>query len=336
MGELGQDHAAAGGPSVRSAPVDAHDLGPALLPALHAACHNKLSDVRWFRTDWQTGGAATAFATFASETGPRDVVIKIPIGPREHRVITTLASSTAPTPRVAASGLELGGYDLAWVVMERFPGVPLSAKLHHDVFEHLAVAAARFQAACAAAMPIEPAKPQHDWDRLIERARECIRANETRIPHAHKWLSELKHVHRALPRLLTLWNSRRTDCWCHGDLHPGNCMERPASSPWGEAGYVLLDFAEVHPGHWVEDAVYMERQFWARPQVMGETKPVTLMAKARRDLGLDTSDDYGQIANVRRVLMAATTPAFLEREGHPSYLEASLHVLERTMPMLVK
>lgn len=335
MGETGQERSVAG---VRAGSADAHDLGPILLPAIQRACDQRLTDVRWFRTDWQTGGAATAFANFAGEEGqpPRQVVIKIPIGPREHRVLGTLAEHDAPTPRVARGGVALNGYDLAWVVMERFPGDPLSARVHHDVFDHLALAGARFHAACARCMPIEPAPAGHDWERLIDRARECVRANAATIPSAPQWLAELKHVHRVLPRVLALWSTRAINTWCHGDLHAGNCMERPAGSPWGPAGYALLDFAEVHPGHWVEDAVYMERQFWARPQILGGAKPVSLMAKARRDLGLDTSDDYGMLANVRRLLMAATTPAFLEREGHPAMMSATLEVLSRVLPQVAR
>lgn len=334
MGDLGQDQHQSGAQGVG---FDAHDLGPALLPALQQACNHRLSDVRWFRTDWQTGGAATAFAHFACDDGvTRDVVVKVPVGPKEHRFLSSLARVQAPTPRVAAGGLELNGYDFAWIIMERFPGDPLSARLHSDVFEHLAVAAARFHAAASEAFAIERAGPGLEWERLILRGLEYIRANNDWVPHASDWIEALKTSHKALPQLLSIWNSRRINTWCHGDLHPGNCMERHAGSTWGTPAYVLLDFAEVHPGHWVEDAVYMERIFWARPKFLGGIKPVTLMAQARRELGLDVSDDYGLIANVRRVLMAATTPAFMEREGHPAHLSATLDVLRRVLPQVVR
>ena len=61
-----------------------------------------------------------------------------------------------------------------------------------------------------------------------------------------------------------------------------------------------------------------------------------MLAKARRAAGLDCSDDYGRLANVRRVLMAATSPAFLKREGHPAYLAAALEVIERLLPQVAR
>ncbi|MDX2115189.1 MAG: aminoglycoside phosphotransferase family protein [Planctomycetota bacterium] len=320
-----------GRPAAEPGAHDAHDLGPQLQPALLSACGGCLCDVRWFRTDWQRGGAATGYGRFSENGASRDVVIKLPVGPRELRVLTRLSACAAPTPRVVREGQELGGYDLGWVVMERLPGAPLSAALHHDVFDHLAQAAARFYASAAEVMPLEPAKERYEWPALLERSREALRTNQS-VPHAAQWAAAVKQTQHKLPTLLKIWNARAINTWCHGDLHPGNCMERPAGSAWGEAGCVLLDFAEVHPGHWVEDAVYLERICWGRPKVLGDTKPVSLIAQARRAIGLDTSDDYGSLANVRRILMAATTPAFLGTEGHPAYLNAALEMLERLLP----
>lgn len=95
---------------------------------------------------------------------------------------------------------------------------------------------------------------------------------------------------------------------------------------------MLLDLAEVHPGHWVEDAVYLERLYWMRPDALKGVKPVSLIARARKKHNLDTSDDYQRLADIRRVLMASCAPAFLQSEGHPRYLEAALGVLEKTLP----
>ena len=50
---------------------------------------------------------------------------------------------------------------------------------------------------------------------------------------------------------------------------------------------VLIDLAEVRPGHWVEDAVYLERLHWARPERLKGRNPVKLLAAARRRLGLE-------------------------------------------------
>lgn len=313
----------------------AHDLGPALAPSLVNACGGRLKDLRWFRTDWQRGGASTAFGTFESPdwNEPRDVVVKLPVGPREHQFLCALHGCDGPTPKVAAHGLELGGHDLAWVVMERLPGVPLSAKLHHDVFDHLVSAVVRFQERCQHAVPLQGGRASPPWETLLERAKAALRANDT-IPHCHEWISAVKHVQRGLPRLVAIWEARDTRSWCHGDLHPGNCMERPTGSAWGPAAYVLLDLAEVHTGHWLEDAVYLERQFWGRPEALNGFKPVSMMAKARREAGLETSGDYATLANVRRALMAATSPAFLEQEGQHAYLNAALAVLQKTLPQL--
>jgi hypothetical protein len=99
---------------------------------------------------------------------------------------------------------------------------------------------------------------------------------------------------------------------------------------------VLLDFAECHVGHWVEDAVYVERQFWAKPDLLFGVKPVSMLAKLRREAELETDGDYAELAAVRRLLMGAVAPAFIEREGHPAYLEAALGVVSKTLPTLVK
>lgn len=312
----------------------AHDLGPQLEPAIRAACQGRLNEVHWFRTDWQIGGAATAYATYDDGHGPRDVVVKLPVGYREYRTLTALGDCGAPTPRIAAHGMELGGYDFAWVVMERLPGNPASAHLHKDIFEALSAAAAQFYRHAAERWPLDEGKPPPDWEGLLDRARKELKSNH--VADAQRWNDAVRHVHKALPRLLGAWNGRPINTWCHGDLHPGNLMRRESPSPWGEPGYVLLDFAETHAGHWVEDAVYLERIYWGRPQVLDGVKPVSMIAKARRAAGLDASDDYATIANIRRALMAATVPAFMHQEGHPKYLHAALEVVERMLPLVAK
>lgn len=317
---------------------DAHDLGPALEPGLIHACEGRLTDVHWFRTDWQIGGAATAYARYAVEPdeAPRDVVIKLPVGPREYRFLTRLCETDAPTPRVAQHGAELGGYDFAWVVMERLPGNPPAGRLSKEVFEQLAEAAAKFYLHCGRCWPLElpPAPP--DWDTLLTRARDALRDNPD-IPHCQEWQKAVKHAHRSLPSLIATWSSRAINTWRHGDLHLGNCMFRPENSPWrAAAGCVLFDLAEAQSGHWVEDAVYLERLYWGRPEALDGVKPVSLLARARRNVGLDTSDDYAGLANVRRVLMASTSPAFLKHEGRSAHLNAALEVLERLLPQVTK
>jgi hypothetical protein len=90
----------------------------------------------------------------------------------------------------------------------------------------------------------------------------------------------------------------------------------------------LIDLAEVHAGHWIEDAVYLERQLWARPERLKAHKPVREIAAARKRLGLSVDADYARLAMARRALLAATAPRFLKSEGHPAYLDACLGWLE--------
>ncbi|MBL0928312.1 MAG: aminoglycoside phosphotransferase family protein [Phycisphaerales bacterium] len=313
------------------------DLGPLLEPALIHACGGRISKIHWFRTDWQRGGAATAFADYHHDGDgePRHVVAKLPVGPRELEVLTALAEIPAPTPRVAAHGMALNGYDMGWIVMERLPGNPLGAHLHEDVFTHLAAAAAEFYRLMAERRPLAGTAPRREnWTALLERARNAVRANAD-MPHQQSWSSHLKDVHKVIHRLENEWESRPINTWCHGDLHPGNLMERREGSAWGPPGYILLDFAETHPGHWVEDAVYLERLFWGRPELLHGAKPVSLIAKARKRLGLCADEDYAHLANLRRVLMAATSPAFMEFEGHRKYLDGALAVLDRTLPLVL-
>ncbi len=330
--------------------TDASELAHALEPALLEACAGRLaSPIRWFRTDWQRGGAATGFSTFKydGEDRPRDVVVKLPIGPTEHRTLVDLASTDAPTPRVAADGWELGSYDVGWVVMERFPGAPLSmatsgvpadAPAHERLksnFEELAAAAAVYYKCAEEVWPIDPSRIQHiDWSRLIEQARDAVKVSH--IGHESTWVDALKKVDRALPSLLARWDARPITTWKHGDLHAGNAMRRPEGSPWGQPCCVLLDFAEVSPGHWVEDAVYMERLHWAHMELLNGVKPVSILARARKAVGLDNGEDYGELANIRRVLVAASAPAFLRTDGNPRYLDAALGIVERLTPVVAK
>lgn len=306
------------------------DLASQLVPALHEACEGRLGDIRWFRADWQRGGASTGYSTFACDGGPREVVIKLPVGPTEHRFTTALAATDAPTPRIAASGVELGGYDLAWLVIERLPGDPLSRGAEAKVIRALLESAARFQQRAAERWTPEGPGPQAPWADLIARAREAVKANP--IAEQQRWNEALKKVQRALPNLLPQWEGRPIDAWCHGDLHLGNAMLRPEDSAWGEPGCVLLDLAEIHAGSWVEDAVYLERIYWGRPEALHKVKPVSTLARARRKLGLENGEHYNAIADLRRVLTASCAPAFLHREGAPAYLHAALEVIERLLP----
>lgn len=382
-------------------------LAAALEPALRVACQGRLSEVGWFRSAWQAGGASTGLAQFTLDDDQRvDVVVKLPVGPVEYRWTTALggmphvseritdgpidgaeahlvelstacACAMGPTPRVFAAGTEIGGHDLAWLVIERFPGEPLHKHLSREAFEDLLLSAGEWYAAAERIRPVSSASipTGKDWEGLIEKGRAAIPDSD--LQDAEQWKDAIRTVQKHLPRLLREWNSRELNTWCHGDLHPGNAMRRagawwfaghhsadhgstalaganhvltPASAPMSapcpptagasarvaaRGGCVLIDLALVHPGHWVEDAVYLERLFWGRPDAFGGLKPVSFLAQTRRDLGLSCDDDYTRLANVRRVLMAACVPAFLRHEGHPRYVSAALGVLQRSLPMVV-
>ncbi len=317
-------------------------LGPTLLPQLNTQCQDRLQDIRWFRTDWQRGGAATAYATLAPDDlhpRPRDVVIKFPIGPREYRVLVALGKTDAPTPRIAFHGTELGSFDMAWIVMERIAGHPLKAEPTKQSFSMCADSLAEFYAFANQCWPLTEHETSTNWTDLVSRARESAKVNA--IPDAQRWSNAIHKVQRILDRMLVKWHTRPVNAWCHGDLHLANVMVRSTDSPWYANGQaadakpraILLDFAGVRCGHWIEDAVYLERQYWANPDVSSKIKPVAMIAKARRNAGLD-ADDYAQLATIRRILLAACVPAFLDREGHPSYLAAALSMLEKQLEVL--
>jgi hypothetical protein len=58
------------------------------------------------------------------------------------------------------------------------------------------------------------------------------------------------------------------------------------------------------------------------------------MAVARKHHGLDVEDDYSELVDVRRLLLAATATAFMQSEGDPRYLTACLGQLETTIDRL--
>ena len=311
-------------------------LGSSLEPTLRADCDDRLGEIRWFHADWQRGGASTAYSDWRFDDGStREVMIKLPVGPVERRITTELSNTDAHTPVVVAHGVELGGYDLAWLVMERLPGNPLShEEPNKELFEELAQAAAGFYRVEAELHRPDGVVEKTDWAALFDKARHDARVSD--INHQQHWNDLIKHTQKLLTRLLPIWRGRDTHTWRHGDLHIGNAMRRPEQSPWGPAGCVLLDFAEVGLGHWVEDAIYLERMYWAYPDKLCGVKPVKALAKARKAQGLDNGKDFNDLANIRRVFLSACVPAFLNREGHPVYLEAALGVLERTLPMVSK
>lgn len=323
---------------------DVHSLATSLAPMLREQSGGRLGQIEWFQCAWQTSGAATGFSTWTFDDGRTvGTLVKIPVGPVEHNWTVGLGAveqaawhheqtMLRPTPRVLAGGMELGGYDLAWFVTERLAGQPLSQALDEQAVHELIDAAADFQLEALRHRPEVEAPPHHDWASAVDRARLAIKASGA--PETQRWNEALKRVHRALPSLLAKWNSRSTRHWCHGDLHPGNALRRAGIGERPGRGCVLIDLALVHAGHWVEDAVYLERQFWGHAEKLHGIKPVSALAAARRARGLPADDDYAGIATARRVLMASVVPLFMDREHNAKYMHASLEVIEKYLPQV--
>lgn len=326
---------------------DAHDLAVLLGPILQRVCDGRLGLIEWFRSAHQRGGAATGFSTWkVNPSHILPVLVKLPVGPCEHRWTASLGtcevsqweerwSRALPTPRVIASGTELGGYDLGWLVMERLTGSHLPQMLDESSAHDLLEATADFQAAAIRSAPLTERPKPPEWERTLDRVRELGRAGG--FPEAQRWNEAVRKVRKALPRLRQRWESRSINSWCHGDLHPGNALRRASADEGSDRrhGCVLIDLALVHAGHWVEDALYLERQYWGHEKQLG-LKPVPTLARLRRDRGLPADDDYGELAMVRRVLMAACAPALLDREGSPRYLHAALEIVERCLPQAAR
>jgi hypothetical protein len=323
---------------------DGLSLGVGLGPALIEQLGGRLSAIEWFRSTWQHGGAATGFARWMRDDGgEEEVMVKLPVGPVEFRWTTQLSDAADylngltgkpdadhfPAPRVMASGDSVGGHDLAWLVIERLDGQTLTHGWCRRSLEDLIKSAALLQARAEHLAPVGAAPQAQDWERLIQRAREIARAAD--LPEAQHWNDSVRRVQKHLPLLAAKWASRPIIAWCHGDLHPGNAMRRRGQP---DRPCVLIDLALMHAGHWVEDAVYLERQFWGHPEGLFGIHPVSQLAKHRRELGLNTEGDYGAVANVRRVLMAACAPVYMEREGNSRYLHAALETIDKALPQV--
>lgn len=98
---------------------------------------------------------------------------------------------------------------------------------------------------------------------------------------------------------------------------------------------VLIDMALVHPGHWSEDALYLERQHWGHEEFLFGVSPADALAEQRRRLGLEVESGFDRWANLRRVLTAASAPGLIGIEGNAKYLAGSLGVLNRLLKGVV-
>ncbi|MHC4427686.1 MAG: phosphotransferase family protein [Planctomycetota bacterium] len=311
-------------------PGDSRRLGASLGPVLRETCEGRLGEITWFKADWQRGGAATGTALFTLDDGAEaEVVVKLPVVQRELLWLQRLQSenSSSVVPCLYAGGPTLGDYDLAWVIIERLPHGPLGAHWHPDHMKRIAEAAAEFQAECAR-YPVDDRKRVEPWADLVKEAQESVRINS--LDHENRWRDAIKTLRHKLGGIVERWEARPVE-WLHGDLHVANAMSRVGMD---EGPVCLIDLAEVHAGHWVEDAVYLERQLWARPERLKAHKPVRAMAAARRARGLAADQSDAELAMIRRALLASTAPRFLKTEGDPRHLEACLRQLETALQTL--
>lgn len=300
-------------------------FGAELEPVLRDACQNRLSPIRWFRTDWQRGGALTGNATWDGPQGPVDVVVKLPVPPLELAWLRQLQDGPDPilAPILHDHGTTLRGYDMAWVVMERLPHGPIGSKWDGAEFDLLTEAAVRFYAVSATSSPAWEGSGDANWAEILDTARRCLKPHQ--IPSSQRWQRALRQADRRLKGWLEIWSTRPRREWCHGDLHFANVMTR---RPPPEGPGVLIDFARARPGHWVEDTVYFEHLFWSRRAALGGRKPCSLVARRRKQTGLPVDENWPQLASIRRAMLALTTPLTLSVHGQPGHIEAALEVLE--------
>ncbi|MEM1330856.1 MAG: phosphotransferase [Planctomycetota bacterium] len=327
-----------------AAPTGSGALASTLEPALRDATGGRLGPVQWFSTMRQRGGAATGTAEWSLPSGVAlPVVVKLPLGPVEYtwtsglgtvapdELLDSAESLDRCVPRVLASGANLGEYDLGWVVLERLAGDPLPGELSKQDLLDLIDTLADFQAAAAAHKPPAHRPPSKDFSEMLHRSREALPGLS--IPEAQRWNEALKHAQRIISDACRSWSLREVNSWCHGDVHPGNALRR---SSGGGSRLVLLDLALVHAGHWIEDAVYLERQFWGRKAALQGVKPVAALKRARAARGLPCGEGYQELADIRRLLMACCVPAVYTTEGSAVYAHAALELLERLTHMIAK
>jgi hypothetical protein len=319
-------------------PADSRSLATSLVPVLRRDTELRLGEINWFRADWQRGGAATGRSTWALD-GDRtvEVIVKLPVPQRE--LIWTRRLQPDPdrpaeenfppvVPLLFAGGSAINGYDIAWIVMEALPHGPLGMQWRDTNVARLAETLARFHRV-AARYPVDRPPRTEDWESQVRRAEREIARQE--LPEATRWKRLLRRTARHLDGFVDRWRQRPIDGWIHGDAHLANAMMREDDP---EAAVCLIDLAEVRPGHWIEDAILLERLMWARPERLAAAPPVETIAAARRRHGLPVGDDHEELAELRRLLLAATALCFLRTEGHPRHLEACLNHGERALERL--
>jgi len=315
-------------------------LAAALEPELRDACAGHLGEVSWFTTPWAHSGAGTAFTTWIMPgREPIECVIKLPVGYSEYAWTKRLGlvraddwerteSHAIPTPRVLAGGYELGDYDFAWIVMEKFKNPPLAQGLDGQGLWEIFEAAAEFQERAVLEEIVDPTltPAEPEWGAEVERAIGEVDAYN--LPERGRWVRALERVRDHADTLAARWDARPIDTWCHRDLHANNAMRRVSHNPEIRGRCALIDLALVSPGCWIEDALLLERLHWGREERLFGLDPVETLARCRDALGLPSDPDTIALADVKRVLSASRCPNFMRTESDPAYLSAALERLE--------
>ncbi|MEM6756542.1 MAG: aminoglycoside phosphotransferase family protein [Planctomycetota bacterium] len=305
-------------------------LGESLGRMLVSQLSPRLGPVHAFRTEWQRGGALTGYAKWSGDGGTTsvDVVVKVPVPPCEVFWLTALQDAGVEgaglVPRVYASGEAVGGYDLAWVVMEKIEHGPINGPWGGAGVDLLIEALAAFHASAEPTSATHGKPVERNWSAMIERSRKVV--SDGGLPEAQRWKGALKKAKKRAAQWQAAWDGRSVSGWCHGDFHAANVMSRSAA-PGGPG--VLIDFAQTRPGHWLEDAVYYEHQHWATPDRLEGRQPCKRLAETRRAAGQAVDGQWAELAAALRAYFAIAAPQTLGRRHGEAHLAAALGVLER-------
>ncbi len=329
-------------------PTPPPPLRSALIAALERATSERVDDLAFFRGPAQRGTGTPARVRLAT----RELVVKLPVTATELHWFRQLGERGDSVARLIASGDRLGDpvgdpvgdRDIRWIALERLPHeTPLHTPDPRDT-ERLAAAAARFAHATRqqgdAARRRDHATRQQgdatrqrdhaarqpdectldDWPPRLEAAIAAVDAwHRTSTPApARRWRALHALVMRELPALAETWRHRAAPEWIHGELHPRHARTRSAGP---SAPMILTDLASVRRGHWIEDAIDLERHFWTQPDLLRAARPLRAIARARRAHGLplarpdarldsdgEDDDGYLPLARIRRLLVAAAAP----------------------------